>query len=92
MCMARGGQSRLVWCASLLCLHLLRTNPDRGLLRLKPPPPACTVHMSGAKSRLLMVLAGAAAELGGVTGAWAAVRYLTAIGAPETDLIKHHAR
>ena len=38
-----------------------------------------------------MIGVGAAAELHGITGVWAAVKYLITIGS-EVDLIKRHAR
>ena len=38
------------------------------------------------------LIAGAAAELQGVTGVWAAVRYLVAVGGDHTALVKKHAR
>ena len=37
-------------------------------------------------------IAGAAAELRGVTGVWAAVRYLVAMEGSSPELIKQHAR
>ena len=39
-----------------------------------------------------MSLAGAAAELRDLTGVWAAVRYLVAVGGHQTGLVKKHAR
>lgn len=36
--------------------------------------------------------AGAAAELRDLTGVWAAVRYLVAVGGNQTGLVKKHAR
>ena len=36
--------------------------------------------------------AGAAAELGGVTGVWAAVKCLVTVGPLQVDLVKRHAR
>ena len=35
---------------------------------------------------------GASAELEGLTGVWAAVKYLVSVGSANTDLIKAHAR
>lgn len=51
---------------------------------------------SGVASRsepeTVCLCAGAAAELKGVTGAWAAVRLLVQSGAGAPDLVQHHAR
>ena len=44
-----------------------------------------------AKSDPCAILAGAAAELRDMTGVWAAVRYLVAVGGTQTGLVKKHA-
>ena len=36
--------------------------------------------------------AGAAAELVGLTGVWAAVKYLVSVGSQDMDLIQAHAQ
>ena len=59
------------------------------------------VHMAGklchqvnVDTAVLMGLCttGAAAELRDLTGVWAAVRYLVAVGGSQTDVVKKHAR
>lgn len=39
-----------------------------------------------------VLCAGASAEKKGLTGVWAAVKYLITIGSSEVDLIKQHSR
>ena len=48
-------------------------------------------HVFG-KFLSLLAFTGAAAELRDMTGVWAAVRYLVAVGGQQTGLVKKHAR
>ncbi|KAK9829459.1 hypothetical protein WJX72_005979 [[Myrmecia] bisecta] len=70
--------------SELVALYQRRGQHDKALDLLQ--------KLSQKPGSLKQAPQGASAELNGLTGVWAAVKYLVSVGGSEQDLVKRHAR